>query len=82
VEYKISDTAELKRLIDHLTKTTANIEGIKLNNIYFPKYKKEFVLFLECQEEKTYLDWRKICPPPDGANDWYEVFLNKEEKFE
>ena len=81
VEYRISDTAELKMLTDHIKKTTTDIDGIEFINIYFPKNKEEFVLFLECEEENVYLDWRNICPPPNGANDWYEIFLNTEENF-
>ncbi|MHA2281236.1 MAG: hypothetical protein ACXAC5_10320 [Promethearchaeota archaeon] len=81
VEYEISDNTQLQTLTDHLNKTTDQIDGIKLIDIYFPKNKKEFVLFLECEEEAVYHDWRKICPPPDGANDWFEIFLTKEENF-
>jgi hypothetical protein len=81
VEYEIPDNNQLKMLIDHLNETTTEIAGIEFRNIFFPRNKKEFVLFLECEEEKAYLEWRKICPPPDGANDWFEIFLTKEENF-
>jgi len=81
VEHEIHDSTQLKMLTNHLNKTTTQIEGIEFINIYFPKNKKEFVLILECDDEKTYQAWRKICPPPAGANDWFEVFLTKEEKF-
>ncbi|MFX1239406.1 MAG: hypothetical protein ACFFAS_07085 [Promethearchaeota archaeon] len=81
VEYEISDVDQLNGLIAHLNETTSKIEGIKLLDIYFPKIKKEFVLFLECKNEQAYYDWRKICPPPDGAQDWYEVFFKQSDKF-
>ncbi|MHA2034959.1 MAG: hypothetical protein ACW98X_00910 [Promethearchaeota archaeon] len=81
VEYEIADIAQLEMLTDHLNKTTAQINGIKFINIYFPINKKEFVLFLECENASVYHEWRKICPPPDGANDWFEMFLSKEENF-
>ncbi len=81
VEYEIFDGAQLKMLTDHLNKTTNQIGGINIVDIYFPKNKKEFVLFLECEDEKAYHEWRKICPPPDGANNWFEIFLTKEENF-
>jgi hypothetical protein len=81
VECEISNTAQLKALTDHLNKTTNQIDGIKLIDIFFPKNRKNFVLFLECEEETTYHNWRKICPPPNGATDWFEIFLTKEENF-
>ncbi|MHA2009298.1 MAG: hypothetical protein ACXABO_18375 [Promethearchaeota archaeon] len=81
VEYEISDKSQLKMLINHLIKTTKQIKGIRFIDIYFPINKEEFILFLECENEKEYQAWRKICPPPDNANDWYEVFLTKEENF-
>ncbi|MFW9894630.1 MAG: hypothetical protein ACFFD7_02385 [Candidatus Thorarchaeota archaeon] len=81
VDYEISDTGQLKKLFDHLNKTTSQIEGIELINIYFPKDKQEFVLFLKCKEEMAYHEWRKICPPPNGANDWFEIFLTRDEYF-
>jgi hypothetical protein len=81
VEYEISDIAQLKMLTDHLNKTTNQVDGITFVDIYFPINKKEFVLFLQCEDEKAYRTWRKICPPPDGANDWFEIFLTKEENF-
>jgi hypothetical protein len=79
VEYEIVDTAELKNLLTHLRKTTSQIEGVNYKDIYFVKGKKEFVLFLECESEEKYLEWREICPPPPGAKDWYEVLLTKDE---
>ena len=81
VEYEIHDRDQLNILIDHLNKTTAHVDGIEFINIYFSRDKKEFVLFLECEMEKAYHMWRRICPPPDGANDWFEIFLTKEENF-
>lgn len=63
----------------HLRKTTSQIEGVNYKDIYFVKGKKEFVLFLECESEEKYLEWREICPPPPGAKDWYEVLLTKDE---
>jgi hypothetical protein len=81
VEYELHDKDQLNMLIDHLNTTTTQIEGIKFIDIYFPSNKREFVLFLECKAEKAYQEWRKICPPPDGADDWFEMFLTKEETF-
>jgi hypothetical protein len=81
VEHSIKDSNELNKLLDHLRDTTSNIEGVELKEIYFPKGKDEFVLMLDCRNEDKYLEWREICPPPPGAKDWYEVFLEKEEIF-
>ena len=81
VEYEISDSTQLKMLTDHLNKTTTQIDSIEFINVSFPKNKMEFVLFLGCEEEKAYQAWRKICPFPDGAHDWFEIFLTKEENF-
>ena len=78
VEYEIPGTAELENLLTHLRKTTSQIEGVNYKDIYFVKGKKEFVLFLECESEEKYLEWREICPPPPGAKDWYEVLLTKD----
>lgn len=65
----------------HLEGTTSQVEGVALNDIFFPKDKHEFVLLLECEGEDKYHEWREICPPPPGAKDWYEVLLRKEEHF-
>ncbi|NIS72285.1 MAG: hypothetical protein GTO12_26155 [Proteobacteria bacterium] len=81
VEYEITDPAQLEKLLAHLRETTSQIEGVILEDIYFPKNRREFVLFLECKSEEKYLEWREICPPPSGAKDWYEVFLNRREHF-
>lgn len=81
VEYEIADTTELENLLIHLRKTTSQVEGVSNKDIYFVKGKKEFVLFLECESEEKYLEWREICPPPPGAKDWYEVLLTKDEHF-
>jgi hypothetical protein len=79
VEYKIQDLNELENLVDHLKETTSRIEGITLKDIYFRKEKSEFILLLECLNENIYLKWRKICPPPKGGRDYYEVFMSKKE---
>jgi hypothetical protein len=81
VEHKIKDKNELERLLSHLGETTSRIDGVELKDIYFPKDKDEFVLLLECIGEDKYLEWREICPPPTGANDWYEVLLLRDEHF-
>jgi hypothetical protein len=39
----------------HIQEITSQIEGITYKDIYFVKDKKEFVLFLECEGEQTYL---------------------------
>ncbi len=67
--------------MNHLRETTSKIEGLKLKDIYFPKGKDEFILALDCVSEDSYLEWREICPPPPGANDWYEVLLSRNEQF-
>ncbi|MHA1961047.1 MAG: hypothetical protein ACW99U_12490 [Candidatus Thorarchaeota archaeon] len=81
VEYRIKSNTELEKLLNHLKETTSSVLGVKLIDIYFPKGKREFILHLECKSEKSYLEWRDICPPPNGANDWYEVMLTKNEQF-
>lgn len=81
IEYKIKDKDELDNIINHLKNTTSKIDGIDFKNIYFVKDKGEFIVILDCSNEEKYLEWRKICPPPPGANDWYDVLLNKEEYF-
>lgn len=81
VEYQIPDTDQLDGLLEHLKETTSKIDGIILKDIYFPKGKSEFVLFLECKSEKEYYDWREICPPPPGAKDWHDVLLSTDEHF-
>jgi hypothetical protein len=81
VEHEIKDVTELNGLLAHLKKTTSEIDGVALTNIYFNKGKKEFILFLECESEEKYLEWREICPPPSGANDWYEILLTGDEHF-
>ena len=81
VEYKIKNSSELESLLSHLRKTTAKIEGVGFKEIYFPKDKDEFILVMDCISEDKYLEWRDICPPPQGAKDWYEVLLSKEEHF-
>lgn len=81
VEYEIADIVQLKSLLAHLRDTTSQIEGITYKDIYFVKGKKEFVLNLECDSEKMYLEWREMCPPPPGAKDWHQVLLTKDEYF-
>ncbi len=41
VEFEIKDAAQLESLWAHLQKTTSQVEGIKLEDIYFLKDKKE-----------------------------------------
>ncbi len=79
VGYEIRESAQLESLLEHLRQTTSQIEGVTFKEIYFVKGKKEFVLFLECDSEEKYHEWREICPPPVGAKDWYEILLNKVE---
>ena len=81
VEHKIKNKKELVGLHSHLGETTSRIDGVELKDIYFPKDKDEFVLLLECLGEDKYLEWREICPPPTGVNDWYEVLLTRDEHF-
>ena len=82
IKYKIKDVAELEGLLSHLDETTSKVEGISLQEIFFPKDKEEFVLILDCETEEIYREWREICPPPPpGANDWHEVFLTRNEDF-
>ncbi len=81
VESEIKDIKQLESLSAHLKKTTSQVEGVVLKNIYFVKGQKEFVLFLECESEAKYLQWRDICPPPAGAKDWYEVLLSRDAFF-
>ncbi len=81
VDYEITGTAQLENLVEHLRQTTAEVEGVSYKEIFFIKGKKEFVLYLESESEEKYLEWRKICPPPPGAKDWYEVLLSREEYF-
>ncbi len=52
-----------------------------LKDIYFSNEGKEFVLFLECTDEESYLEWREICPPPPGAEDRHEILLSRDEFF-
>jgi hypothetical protein len=79
VEYEIIDAAQLDGLLAHLMETTSRVNGITLKDVYFMKDKKEFVLFLDCDGEECYHEWREICPPPPGARDWHEVLLDREE---
>lgn len=65
----------------HIEETASRVEGAEFNDVYFPKNKDEFVLVMDCVSEEKYLLWRKTCPPPAGAKDWYEVFLTKEERY-
>jgi hypothetical protein len=81
VKYKINNTGELDTLLEHLKETTSMIHGVKFKDIYFPINKDEFVLMLDCMNENKYLEWRKICPPPNNSQDWYEVLLSKDERF-
>lgn len=81
VEFEFKDADHLEKLLEHVTETTSRIDGVKLNDIYFPKGKREFVLAIECTSENRYLEWRETCPPPRGAKDWYEVYLTKEERY-
>ncbi|MFQ6061291.1 MAG: hypothetical protein ACE5KV_08395 [Thermoplasmata archaeon] len=81
VEYDIRDIAQLESLLGRLHKTTSQVEGVEYKDIYFVRGKREFVLFLECESEEKYLEWREICPLPPGARDWYEILLAKSEYF-
>jgi hypothetical protein len=81
VTHQIGDRAELKILEEHLFETTRRIGGVDLIDIYFPRGKNEFILMLDCIDEDRYLEWREICPPPPGADDWYEIWLSRDERF-
>ncbi|MBI5206880.1 MAG: hypothetical protein HY934_03725 [Candidatus Firestonebacteria bacterium] len=81
VEYEIKNINQLEGLLAHIKETTSQVKGVSYENIYFIKDKKEFVIFFKCESEKKYLEWRKLCPPPIGAKDWYEVLLTKDEFF-
>jgi hypothetical protein len=81
VEYEIKDNNQLEDLLAHIRKTASQIGGVVSKDIYFLKGKKEFFLFLECESEKKYLEWREICPPPPSAKDWHEILLSKDQYF-
>jgi hypothetical protein len=81
VTHRIIDRTEFNVLHTHLLETTSRIAGVELKNMFFPRGKDEFVLMLECADEDRYLEWRDICPPPPGAEDWYEVWLSGEEQL-
>ncbi|MHA1959813.1 MAG: hypothetical protein ACW99U_06260 [Candidatus Thorarchaeota archaeon] len=81
IEHKLEDLAELVKLVKHVEETTSRVSGVRLLDIYFPRDENEFILLLECTSEESYLEWRDICPPPNGARDWYEVMLTKNEQF-
>ncbi len=81
VEYEIADLGELNSLLNHLEETTSRVSGVTLRDVYFPRGREEFVLALECNSEDDYLKWRRICPPPPGSRDWYEILLNRDERF-
>jgi hypothetical protein len=81
VEYTISDREELESLLNHLNKTSSEVDGVEFMDIFFPKGKEEFILMMECASEEKYLEWREICPPPKGAKDWYEVLAVMDEHF-
>jgi len=81
VEWQIKDVEQLEGLMAHLKHTTAQVESVVLKDICFVKGKNEFVLFLECENEARYQQWREICPPPPGATDWHEVLLSRDEYF-
>jgi hypothetical protein len=81
VEHGFSGPDEIERLQAHLLETTSRVEGVILKDILFPKDREEFVLIMDCSTEEKYLEWRRICPPPPGAHDWYEVWLSKEDLF-
>jgi len=65
--------------LNPLGETTSKVEGVVLEDILFPAGKNEFVLAMDCASENDYLEWREICPPPPGADDWHEIFLTREE---
>jgi len=75
VEYEFCDATHVAKLLKHLRETMSRVEGVRLEEIYFPKGKREFVLAISCVDEGRYLEWRDICPSPTGAKDWYEVYL-------
>lgn len=82
VEYIIKDEAALEGLLSHIEETIAKVAGISLQDILFPKKKKGFVLVLDCETEKIFHEWRKVCPPPPpGAMDRFEVLLTRDEYF-
>jgi hypothetical protein len=81
VEYEIKDVQELEGLLAHVKHTTSQVESVAFKDIYFVKGRKECVLFLECENESKYHEWREICPPPPGATDWHEVLLSRGEYF-
>ena len=81
VEHEIRDTDELIKLQIHLMEASSKIDGVILLDIYFPAEKEEFVIALDCESEEKYISWNEICPSPDGANDWYEIWLTKADKF-
>lgn len=81
VGHIIKNSSELERLLNHLKETTSKVDGVSLKDVCFPKNREELVLVIKYTNEDKYLEWRDICPPPPGADDWYEVFLTKDEQF-
>lgn len=81
VRYKIRNSSDLEKMLNHLKERTSEVEVVSLKDICFPKGKDEFILVLECISEDRYLEWREICPSLSGVSDWYEIFLTKDEQF-
>ena len=81
IEHRLANTDELIKLQIRLMEMTSKVRGVTLLDIYFPTEKDEVVIALDCESEEKYLEWRKICPPPDGAYNGYEVWMTKAEKF-
>lgn len=70
---------ELPGLLDHITATAAQVEGLTFRGLYSSAVHGHVALLLDAERFEDYLAWLRLCPPPPGVAASHEVLLTPEE---
>ena len=68
VQHKLGNRDELESIHAHVRKTAAEVPGVRLRYFFILQDHDEFILVMECPDEKAYQEWYDLCPPPPGAS--------------
>ena len=79
VQHKLDNRDDLRSILAHILETAKKVPGVRLRDLFILRERDEFILVMDCPDEKAYQEWRDLCPPPPGAKDWVESAILAED---